>query len=62
MIGFKTNNSIYLVNQKEKQISGGAFKENIMDYDKAIVIVGLPAEIYLKDGRVVRTSTVKSCI
>ncbi|MBQ6416380.1 MAG: hypothetical protein IJJ65_09045 [Butyrivibrio sp.] len=58
MVGFKTNNSIYLVNQEKKQISGGVFNGDIYNFDNATIIVGLPAEIKLSDGRYVRTSTV----
>lgn len=58
MVGFRTNNSTYLVDQSRKQISGGIFGDRLFDYEKVVVILGNPAEITLKNGRVVRTSTV----
>lgn len=58
MFAFKTRNSIYFLNQKSKQISGGCFNHEIVPYSDAHIEVGLPAEIDLTDGRKVRTSTV----
>lgn len=57
---FKTNNSTYNVDQKKKQISGGIFGDRFFDYKKSVIILGAPAIITLKDGTVVRTSTVIS--
>lgn len=59
MIGFRTENSIYTVDQKGKKISGGIFGMNLVDYEKLVVITGDPAEIVLKNGNAYRTSTVK---
>lgn len=60
MVGFKTNNSIYLVDSEHKKISGGIFAEKIKNFEKATIIVGFPAEILLTDGNIVRTSTVRN--
>ncbi len=60
MVGFKTNNSIYLIDSENKKISGGVFKNAIHSFEKAIIIIGLPAEILLSDGRTILTSRVKS--
>ena len=38
MVGFRTNNSTYLVDQSRKQISGGIFGDRLFDYEKVVVI------------------------
>ena len=59
MFGFKTKNSTYYMNQKDKTISGGFFGEQIVCYKNAQVIVGAPAIIDLENGDVIQTGIVK---
>lgn len=59
MFGFKTKNSTYYMNQKDKTISGGFFGEQIVCYKNAQVIVGAPSIIDLENGDVVKTGTVR---
>lgn len=58
MAGFKTLNSDYYVNTKEKKVSGGKLGSEPKEYIKATVIVGSPALFYFKDGSFMRTSDV----
>ena len=62
MSGFRTNNSVYTLDITKRTISGGALGQQIVPFIRATVLIGLPAEIELADGRFVRTSTVKSYI
>ena len=58
MVGFSTKNSVYHVDPRKKTISGGVLGRKKVSFSKAVVLVGLPAEIQLTDGKVMRTSTV----
>ena len=61
MVGFRTKNSTYIVDLKNKTISGGNFGQTTYVYEKAVIILGAPAEIVFKNNTL-RTSTVISYI
>ena len=62
MCGFKTRNSVYTLDSVKRQISGGVLGKNSVPYVRAVALIGLPAEIELENGKVIRTSTVQSYI
>jgi len=62
MTGFKTANNNYNVDLAEKKVAGGAIGSEFKEYEKAIIIVGLPAEFYFKDGDYMKTSPVQNYI
>ncbi|WP_026653545.1 hypothetical protein [Butyrivibrio proteoclasticus] len=60
MKGFKTKNSMYLVNNNKKEITGGVLGDNWYTFESATILVGMSANILLTDGRKLTTSTVES--
>lgn len=58
MSGFTTKNSVYTLDNERKVISGGILGRNVVPFVSAVVLIGLPAEITLANGQVIRTSTV----
>lgn len=56
--GFKTaNGSVYYLDTENKTICGGKLVCE-MEYEKAIVVIGMNAKIMLKNGQTLKTSTV----
>lgn len=62
MIGFETLNNRYYVDLAEKKVVGGKIGNEFKKYEKAIIIVGRPAEFFFKDSAPMRTSTVQNYI
>lgn len=62
MVGFKTKNSVYMVNNKNKEITGGYFGDKWVKYKHLQAIVNNKAKIQLADGRIVTTGIVKEYI
>ncbi len=60
MIGFRTRNSVYYVNEKEHIITGGLFEDDKKHYDEITAIIGFKGIIKLSDGTKIETSTVES--
>jgi len=60
MVGFRTKNSVYYVNEQNKTITGGIFKDRVLPYTQLIAIIGFKAQITLNDGSYFETSQVKS--
>lgn len=59
MIGFKTKNSTYLLNESRKTVRGGVFGKQDHRYTHLKCIIGLPAEIILETGEKIVTSKVE---
>lgn len=60
MVGFRTKNSEYHVDEEHKTITGGMFKEKLMPYKEVVAIPGFKAQITLSDGSYYETSQVVS--
>lgn len=59
MIFTTTNGSTYIVNEKDRTITGGVFGNEIAKYTSLSAIVGSKGHIVLSDGRQVNTSIIK---
>lgn len=62
MIGFKTKNSTYYVDQYNKTVSGGYLGDKKVKYLRMQAMIGCNALIQLEDGRVVTTGLVTKYI
>ncbi len=59
---FATKNNVYALDMNKKFITGGIFRNELIPYMKATVMIGQPAVIKLTDGSIMKTSTVKAYI
>ena len=59
MIGFKTKNSEYYVDQVNNAITGGIFKDKWYKYVQLSAIVGARGYIVLVGGKVVTTGIIE---
>lgn len=62
MVGFQTSNSTYYIDQINKTITGGIFKNNMYHYREIQAIVGRNGMIVLADGKIIRTGVIKRYI
>lgn len=58
MVGFRTKNSVYYINQYDRTITGGVLKDKVYHYYKLQAIIGCRAVINLTDGREITTGIV----
>lgn len=62
MVGFKTERSEYYIDNMNKLVSGGIFRDTWHRFIRLQAIVGCNAIIVLASGKVIRTGIVKSYI
>ena len=62
MVGFKTANSTYYIDQINRTITGGIFKDNKYRYLEIQALIGRNGLVKLENGRVIRTGIIKRYI
>lgn len=62
MTGFKTRHSEYIVDARNKRITGGYFGDKWVTYKHLQAIQGSSAKILLPDGKVVTTGKIEKYI